>query len=104
MQAQQAMKTAGTWQENVNQVIGPALIHHEKDTSYINTLAGRNPGNNQNNSGPSRQNEYREHHQAYMVFVTEPDDKQSQHRRSMELHVVMPAVPMWMDWSDQSII
>ena len=38
-----------------------------------------------------------------MVFVTESDNKKSQHRRNMEVHGVMPAVPMWMDWSNQSI-
>ena len=42
---------------------------------------------------PSRQNEYRETHQSYMIFVTEPTDKQSQHRRAMEVNAVMLAVP-----------
>ncbi len=38
-----------------------------------------------------------------VVFVTEPTDKQSMHRRSMEVNAVMPAVPKYMLWSDQEI-
>ena len=61
------MKPAGTWRENVNQVIGPAPILNRRDNSYIN-----NQGNNQNNAGPSQQqqNQYREHHQSYVVFCS----------------------------------
>ena len=88
----------------------------QRDTSYINHRA--NQGNNQNSAGPSQyraeqsqynaepsqqQNQYREHHQSYVVFTTESTDKQSLHPRSMEVNVVMPAVPYFMDWSDQAI-
>ena len=38
-----------------------------------------------------------------MVFTTESEDRQSLQRRNMEVNVVMPAVPYFMDWSDQSI-
>ena len=93
MQVQQNMRPAGTWQNNVSQVMGPAPVVARKDTSYINQQANLNPGNNQYQGGPSRQNEYREHHQSYVVFVTESDDKQSQRRRCMEVNAVMPAVP-----------
>ena len=62
-----------------------------------------NSANNQQQVSQSRQNEYREHHQAYVVFVTEPDDKKSQQRRCMEVNAVMPAVPEWMNWSEQPI-
>lgn len=55
------------------------------------------------NPGLSRHNEYREAHQSYMIFVTEPTDKQSLHRRSLEVNAVMPAVPKYMHWSEQEI-
>ena len=43
-------------------------------------------GNNDDNPGPSQQggypdNSYREPHQSYVVFVTEPSDKKSELRR-----------------------
>ena len=98
------MRPPGTWQENVNQVIGTAPIVARKDTSYINQV-GQNQGNNQNHAGPSQQqqNQYREHHQSYVVFVTESDDKQSLHRRSMEVNAVMLAMPLFMNWSGVAI-
>ena len=83
---------------SVNQVIGPAPVVNRRDNSYIN-----NQGNNQQNAGPSQQNQYREHHQSYMVFVTESTDKRSLQRRSLEVNAVMPAVPQFMYWSDQEI-
>ena len=43
------MRPAGTWQENVNQVIGPAPIVNRKDTSYINNNQNRNNNNNYSN-------------------------------------------------------
>ena len=60
------------------------------------------------NAGPSRQGEYpqgdyREAHQSYVVFVTEPTDKKSLHRRALEVNAVMPAVPKYMHWSEQEI-
>jgi len=58
---------------------------------------------NNNNACQGGQNEYKEHHQSYVVFVTESTDKQSQHRRAMEVNAVMPAVPMFMYWSEQEI-
>ena len=105
MPGQQAMRPPGTWQENVNPVIGPAPSVARKDTSYINQV-GQNQGNNQTHAGPSQQqqNQYREHHQSYVVFVTESTDKQSLHQRSMEVNDVMPVVPMSIDWSDPPII
>lgn len=65
-------------------------------------------GNNNGGAGSSRQNEYRggEYHDAhenYVVFMTEPTDKQSLHRRSLEVNAVMPAVPKFMHWSEQEI-
>ena len=103
MHVQQNMRPAGTWQSNVAQVMGPAPVVARKDTSYINQQANLRSGNNQQQGGPGRQNEYQELHQSYVVFVTEPEDKQSQHRRSMEVNAVMPAVPTWMNWADQPI-
>ena len=73
VRAPQAMRPAGTWQENVNQVAGVAPNNHQTNN---------NRANNANiNAGPSHRNEYREHHHSYMVFVTESTDKQSLHRR-----------------------
>ena len=66
------MNPAGTWQENVNVVMGPSQVAPQKNTSYIN-----NPEFHRNNPGTSRPNEYREHHQAYVVFVTESMNKLS---------------------------
>ena len=86
------MRPAGTWRENVNQVVGVAPN---------NNRTNNNPVNNANvNAGP---NQYREHHQSYMVFVTESTNKQSLHRRSLEVNAIMLAVPQFMSWSDQEI-
>ena len=57
-----------------------------------------NMGGNNSNAGPSQQggypgNDYKEAHQSYVVFVTEPTDKKSQLRRAKEVNAVMPAVP-----------
>ena len=59
--------------------------------------------NNNNNAGSSRQNDYREHHHSFMVFVTELMDKQSHHRRVMEVNAVMPSVPKYLNWSEQEV-
>ena len=40
---------------------------------------------------------------AYVVFVTEPTDKQSLNRHAMEVNAVMPAVPKFMYWSEDQI-
>jgi hypothetical protein len=48
-------------------------------------------------------NEYKDLDQSYMVFKTEKTDKQSLCRRSLEVNVVMSAVPRLMYWSDQAI-
>jgi hypothetical protein len=48
-------------------------------------------------------NEYKEHDQSYMFFETKRIDKQSLYRRSLEVNVVMSAVPKLMYWSDQAI-
>ena len=62
-----------------------------------NHRTNNNLANNANiNARPSHRNDYQEHHQSYMVFVTESTDKQSLHRRSMEVNAVMPAVPRFM--------
>ena len=66
----------------------------------VNQVADMANTNNNPNAGPSRQNQYREPHQSYMVFVTEPNDKLSQYRRAMEVNAVMPAVPKFMYWSE----
>ena len=79
VRAPQRMKPPGTWAENVNQVVN---------------------GTNNNNADPSHQNEFREHHQSYMVFVNESIDKQRQFWHAAEVNVVMPAVPKYMFWSD----
>jgi hypothetical protein len=74
---------------------------------------GRNAGVNQvelnynpefYGGGPvAGRNEYKEHDQSYMVFETERRDKQSLHRRSLEVNAVISAVPKLMYWSDQAI-
>ena len=48
-------------------------------------------------------NRYTGEDQAYVVFVTEPTDRQSLQRRSMEVNVVMLAIPEFMYWSEQQI-
>ena len=65
-------------------------------------------GGSNGNAGPGRrvrycQDEYREAHQGYVVFITEPTDKQSLHRCTMEVNAVMPAVTKYMNWADQKI-
>ncbi|KAK1665639.1 hypothetical protein QYE76_053798 [Lolium multiflorum] len=52
---------------------------------------------------PLGRNVYEDPHLCCVVFVTEPMDRQSVHRRSMEVNAVMPAVPKYMLWSDQEI-
>jgi hypothetical protein len=52
---------------------------------------------------PLGRNVYKDPHLCCVVFVTEPTDMQSMHRRSMEVNAVMPAVPRYMLWSDQEI-
>ena len=47
--------------------------------------------------------EYQEHQASSVVFVTEPNDKKSRNRRQMEVNAVMPAVPKYMYWLEQSI-
>ncbi|XP_024310615.1 uncharacterized protein LOC104584890 isoform X2 [Brachypodium distachyon] len=53
--------------------------------------------------GYAGRNEYNEHHQSYMIFITAPTDKQSQRRHEMEVNAVMPAVPKFLYWSEQEI-
>ena len=53
--------------------------------------------------GQGGRREYQEHQATYVVFVTEPNDKKSWNRRQMEVNAVMPAVPKYMYWSEQSI-
>ena len=50
-----------------------------------------------------KRNEYKEHEASYVVFVSEPTDRQSMSRRMREVNDVMPAVPRHMHWSDQTI-
>jgi hypothetical protein len=55
-------------------------------------------------SGPAAgRNEYKDHDQAYMVFETQRNDKQSVYRQSLEVNTVMSAVSRLMYWSDQAI-
>ena len=79
----------------------PRDTDNRRRPENVNQVASRannnNPNTNNNDAGPSRQNDYREHHQSYMVFVTEPMDNQSQHRRDMEVNAVMPAVPRYLN-------
>ena len=61
-----------------------------------------NMGGNSDNAGLSQQggypgNSYREAHQSYVVFVTEPTDKKSELRRSKEVNAVIPAVPKYLN-------
>jgi hypothetical protein len=53
--------------------------------------------------GPAGPNEYKEHGQAYVVFETQSNDKQSLYRCTMEVNAVMPVVPKLMYWSDQAM-
>ena len=78
----------------------PKLVDNRRKSENVNQVDNRA---NNNNAGGTRRNEYQEHHQSYVVFVTEPTDKQSQHRRAMEVNAVMPAVPKFMYWSEQEI-
>lgn len=48
-------------------------------------------------------NEYKEHPQSYMIFITEPTDKPSQRRREMEVNAVMLVVSKFMYRSEQEI-
>ncbi|KAK1610593.1 hypothetical protein QYE76_034266 [Lolium multiflorum] len=50
---------------------------------------------------PLGRNVYEDPHLCCVVFVTEPTDRQSMHRRSMEVNAVMPA--KYMQWSNQEI-
>ena len=52
---------------------------------------------------PLGRNVYQDPHLCCVVFVTEPTDRQSVHRRSMEVNAVMPAIPKYMLRSDQEI-
>ena len=38
-----------------------------------------------------------------MVFVTEPNDKKSELRRAKEVNAVIPAIPKYLNWSEQQI-
>ena len=65
-------------------------------------------GGNSDNVGPSQQggypgNSYREAHQSYVVFVTELTDKKSELRSAKEVNAVRPAVPKYLNWSEQEI-
>ncbi|KAK1665990.1 hypothetical protein QYE76_054149 [Lolium multiflorum] len=39
----------------------------------------------------------------YIIFTTEPEDRTSQQRRSLEVNTVMPPVPQYLNWSEQAI-
>ena len=36
----------------------------------------------------------------FIVFTTEPEDKNSQHRRPLEVNAVMPPIPQYLNWSE----
>ena len=38
-----------------------------------------------------------------MVFVSEPNDKKSELRRAKEVNAVIPAIPKYLNWSEQQI-
>ena len=38
-----------------------------------------------------------------MVFVSKPNDKKSELRRAKEVNAVIPAVPKYLNWSEQEI-
>jgi hypothetical protein len=64
---------------------------------------GVHQDNNNNNNGGNAdigRNHYEEQDQTYVVFVTEPTDRQSLNRRNMEVNAVMPTVPQYMYWPD----
>lgn len=73
--------------------------------NQVNQVNQAQQGNYQqaNNVGVGGRNEYREHHASYVVFVSEPTDRQSRRRREMEVNAVMPTVPNYMYWSEQEI-
>ncbi|KAK1613073.1 hypothetical protein QYE76_036746 [Lolium multiflorum] len=52
---------------------------------------------------PLGRNVYEDPHLCMVVFVTEPMDRQSVHRRSMEVNAVMPAVPKYMLWASNNV-
>ncbi|KAK1662138.1 hypothetical protein QYE76_050297 [Lolium multiflorum] len=88
------------------------LHHHSlEQMHYRSFLIGNRSAVNrveQNNDqppppAPLGRNVYEDPHLCMVVFVTEPMDRQSVHRRSMEVNAVMPAVPKYMLWSDQEI-
>ncbi|KAK1677429.1 hypothetical protein QYE76_038277 [Lolium multiflorum] len=39
----------------------------------------------------------------YIIFTSEPEDKTSQQRRSLEVNAVIPPVPQYLNWSEQAI-
>ena len=63
------------------------------------------------NANPDQQHQVNQvHHGPYLaeeatfiVFTTEPKDKNSQRRRSLEVNAVMPPVPQYLNWSEQAI-
>jgi len=59
--------------------------------------------NQVNNNNNYARNQYKQHEAAYVVFVSEPSDRQSVKRRMMEVNAVMPAMPRFMQWSNQVI-
>ncbi|KAK1616594.1 hypothetical protein QYE76_022111 [Lolium multiflorum] len=52
---------------------------------------------------PLGRNVYQDPDICCVVFITEPRDRQSVHRHSMEVNAVIPAVPKYMLWPDQEI-
>ncbi|KAM0919739.1 hypothetical protein ACQ4PT_007916 [Festuca glaucescens] len=68
---------------------GQEGVHQVNHNNNPNVVLGRN--------------QYTREDQAYVVFVTEPTDRQSVQRRSMEVNAVMPAIPEFMYWSEQQI-
>ena len=49
----------------------------------------------------SGRNQYKDPDATYVVFVSEPTDRQSVHRWEMEVNAVMPVVPKFMYGSEQ---
>ncbi|KAK1698246.1 hypothetical protein QYE76_014943 [Lolium multiflorum] len=67
--------------------------------------AGAKDGNleQQHEANMVQQGRYLAEDAAYIVFTSEPEDRTSQQRRSLEVNAVIPPVPQYLNWSEQAI-
>jgi hypothetical protein len=79
-----------------NQNNGGNASVHQVEHNYNPEFYGGGPA--------TGQNEYKDPDQSYMVFETERMDKQSLYHWSLEVNVIMSAVPRLMYWLDQAIV